>query len=219
MTLTEKECIAVHADFAFCIPSIPTTRPQVPNASPRYKAFLDNILRRALPYDGKKVFVVVNNGKYKLICPTYKIYLAKRWYSLSVASNGYMYLHLLRSYVPYMHNCVFSGAHITIGPHMRSNTHLHFHITNIEVTITDKKLTAKKQNHAICSIPFAGIEKAISNKHSFENMTCIQDGMTLKDIVWDGVRFDEIDDTLSMMLSLVKKGVSPHNSSSPASAS
>lgn len=213
------DCASIHPDFAFCVPSVPRTIPQVPNASPRYKLFLHNILQHAEPYEGKKVFVVVSGGKYKLVCPTYKIRLAKRWYSLSVASNGFMYLHLLRNYIPYHHDCVYSGAHITIGPHMRSNTHLHFHITNIDVQIKDGKLVAKKDNRAICSVAFAHIDKAMKDRMSFENLTCIQDDMSLRDIVWDGVRFDEIDDTLNMLLSLVKKGTSSQSSSKPSSAS
>lgn len=217
--MTEQDCVALHPDFAFCVPNMPKVPPQVPNASPRFKQFLHNILNYAVPYEGKKVFIVVSNGKYKLVCPTYRIYLAKRWYSLSVASNGFMYLHLLRNFVPYMHDCVYSGAHITIGPHMKSNTHLHFHITNIDTSVKDGKLHATKNNHAICSIAFNNIDKAIKNNMEFQNLTCIQDNMTLKDIVWDGVRFDEIDDTLSMLRSLVKKGTSPHNSSKPFSAS
>lgn len=219
MVTSNNDCTSIHPDFAFCVPNTEKVLPKVPNASPRYKQFLANILHHATPYEGKKVFVVVSGGRYKLVCPTYKIHLAKRWYSLSVASNGFMYLHLLRNHVPYMHDCVYSGAHVTIGPHMKSNTHLHFHITNIDVTIKDGKLHATKDNRSICSVAFNNIDLAVSQKQRFADLTCIQDGMTLRDIVWDGVRFDEIDDTLSMLLSLVKKGTSPHSSSKPASAS
>jgi hypothetical protein len=213
-----QACKAVHPDYEFCVPHNAGRKPpHVHNASPKYNALLQNILTHCEPYDGEKVFVVFANGMYKLVCPTYKIKLARRWYSISVASNGFMYIHLLRNFVPNTKDCVYSGSHVTIGPHMRSNTHLHFHITNVDVTSKDGKMSATKQNHAICSISYSHLMNVITEKEHqkqrFEQLTCIQDDMTLRDIVWDGVRFDQIDETVDMLLSLLKKGTSPHKSS------
>ena len=211
------ECKAVHPDFEFCVPQQNMSNVNIKNASPVYRTMLNNILAHCQPYDGKKVFVVFSNGRYKLVCPIFKLKLAKRWYSISIASNGYMYIHLLRNYVPNTHNCVYSGSHVTIGPHMRSNSHLHFHITNVEVSTKNGQISATKENHAICSISYANLHHVISTKDQqkqrFEALTCIQDNMTLRDIVWDGVRFDQIDDTVHMLLSLLKKGMSPQSSS------
>lgn len=214
MARTSKECEAIHPQYKFCIPPENNVKQIVKATSPRYKRFVDNIVSRCKPYDGPRVFVIFSNGGYKLVCPTYKICLARRWYSLSIASNGFMYIHLLRNFVPTTHDCVYSGAHITVGPHFKSNTHVHFHITNIEVTVKDGSIhNAKKENHAICSIPYDDIERTVDDKSLFEALRCLQDNMNIRDVVWDSVRFDQLDETVELLLALMKKGSSPHKSS------
>lgn len=211
------ECKAVDLKYEFCF-AHRNVRNTIVHTSSNYKHLVDNILSHCEPYDGEKVFVVFQDGTYKLICPVWKIKLARRWYSISVANNGFMYVHLLQNFVPNTRDCVYNGSHITIGPHMRSKEdYLHFHITNINVTIRDEHIVGNKTNHAICSTSYKNLEAVFSNrehqKQRFQELTCLQDNMSLRDIIWDGVRHDQLDDTVSMLLSLFKKGMSPHSSS------
>lgn len=213
--LEKRRCKAIDKRYTFCEPDI-TSPPQINTTSDTYNIFYANLRKHCHPYTGKKVFIGMQNGNTKYICPKFKIYL-KKWYSFSVASNGYIYLHLLKDLLSNSQNCVYLGNHITIAP--TKKTHIHFHITSLDFTIQDNKITSVRNKSAsFCSLDMRKlkhiIEKAKSDDeilHLVKNEICVNENLdsymlNVQDTLWNDVRYDEIDDIVQLLVALFKKG-------------
>jgi hypothetical protein len=182
----EKEpdrCGDISEYYAVCekqYPSIPTVKH---NRS--YSIFLKQLLKNCEPYTGKRVFVIWKSGSVEYVCPEYKLKIGQKYVSLSVAANGYIYLHLLKDYLPFTEDCVFKGDHITIAPTKES--HLHFHVTRIHLNIEGGQIVGhRSQNTSFCTIPISDLEGIFGNtsasstvkKEEFMDLVCLNEHMT-----------------------------------------
>jgi hypothetical protein len=82
--------------------------------------------------------------------------------SISLVSNGYIYIHFLQDFFPNSNACVYTGDHITIAP--TGKTHIHFHITNITYQMNNGYITyASSYNTSFCSLNIKDVTNVFSN--------------------------------------------------------
>lgn len=201
MTAEEARCRILDTKYSFCHPSIqPHSLDNI--GSPAYKAFIKNVLAKAVPYSGKRVYIVHKSNNFSMVCPEYKIKLNKRWYSFSIAKNGYIYLHMLRDFLPASKDCAFVGHHITLGPHRNSNSKLHFHITRLEIDATHS--TARRLHQSICSVSYKDLQDNLQN---LGNVHCFQNMLTIKDAVAEGVVPELMESAMAALAELITIGL------------
>ena len=181
-------------------------RPVVRSGSAMYNAFVQTLIKTSCkPYNGKKVFIVYQNGKYEFICPDYKIRIGHYDLSVSVATNGYIYIHFLQDFFPHSETCVYSGDHLTIGP--TGKTHIHFHITNILYQLdAGHMMHVQSQNIMHCSLPLADIVDVFTSrsytaeykKQWLKDSACVAEDLkkmnknTIQAVQYDHYLFDTV---------------------------
>jgi hypothetical protein len=202
-----SECTSVDSRFVLC--QAATHKSQMPymNVSAKFRKFLKPIVAACLPYTGKRVFAVWRNGNVDYICPEYKIRLNGTWMSISTTSNGYLYIHFLKSFAPHSGDCVFNGDHITIAP--SGDDLIHFHVTNISYIIQSTEIkSASSYNKSFCTLPITAVQEifadpslSLSAKNErFEMMTCFNSNkVSYNKNVFDTVQDANVLDVLAAL--------------------
>lgn len=213
-SLSKDECAELNALWAKCrVKDNAASAPaRIRSGSKDYNKFVATLLKQCKPYTGTKIFVVHKGGKMNFICPDYKIRIGHYDLSVSITSNGYLYIHFLSDYMPNTGTCVFSGDHITIAP--MDTTHIHFHITNITFYMNQGYIDhAKSFNTSFCSLPLETIKEVFQNKHQkivdkkkwFKNASCVNEqNVSFNKSVMEMLYEDH--DTFDILFRIILKG-------------